>query len=226
MRIQRFVLGVSLALGAALVAAQPYPSRQVRIIQPLGVGSPGDLISRAIAQSLSQTLGQAFVVENKVGANGIIGMEACAKAPPDGYTLCIPSFSQVTMNPVLYAKLPYEPLKDLAPVINIGVINSAVVVNASVPVNNLRELMELGKAKPGQLNWGSWGLGSFPHLYATVLQNASGASFTWSENCSGVNTRSATSRCSPRVMASRRATVADTKPDSATPASSCCMATS
>ena len=118
------------------------------------------------------------MVENKVGANGIIGMEACAKAPPDGYTLCIPSFSQVTMNPVLYAKLPYEPLKDLAPVINIGVINSAVVVNASVPANTLRELMELGKAKPGQLNWGSWGLGSFPHLYATVLQNASGASFT------------------------------------------------
>ena len=178
MRIQRFVWGVSLAVSAACAWSQAYPSRQVRIIQPLGVGSPGDLISRAIAQSLSQTLGQAFVVENKVGANGIIGMEACAKAPPDGYTLCIPSFSQVTMNPVLYAKLPYEPLKDLAPVINIGVINSAVVVNASVPVNNLRELMELGKAKPGQLNWGSWGLGSFPHLYATVLQNASGASFT------------------------------------------------
>ena len=131
MRIQRFVLGASLAFWVACLAAQPYPSRQVRIIQPLGVGSPGDLISRAIAQSLSQTLGQAFVVENKVGANGIIGMEACAKAPPDGYTLCIPSFSQVTMNPVLYAKLPYEPLKDLAPVINIGVINSAVVVNAS-----------------------------------------------------------------------------------------------
>ena len=158
--------------------AQSYPTRQVKIIQPLGVGSPGDLISRAIAQSLTQTFGQAFVVENKVGANGIIGMEACAKAPPDGYTFCIPSFSQVTMNPLLYAKLPYEPLKDLAPVINIGVINSAVVVNASVPVNSLQELMDLAKSKPGQLNWGSWGLGSFPHLYLSVLQQESGASFT------------------------------------------------
>ncbi|MBI2960839.1 MAG: tripartite tricarboxylate transporter substrate binding protein [Betaproteobacteria bacterium] len=158
--------------------AQGYPSRLVRVIQPLGVGSPGDLVSRAIAQSLSQTLGQPVVVENRVGANGIIGMEGCAKAAPDGYTICVPSFSQVTMNPVIYSKLPYDPLRDLAPVINIGVINSSIVVNASVPVNTLRELFALAKTKPGALNWGSWGVGSFPHLYLAWMQHSTGTSFT------------------------------------------------
>ena len=158
--------------------AQGYPSRLIRVIQPLGAGSPGDLVSRAIAQSLSQTLGQPVVVENRVGANGIIGMEGCAKAAPDGYRICVPSFSQVTMNPVIYSKLPYDPLRDLAPVINIGVINSSIMVNGSLPVNSLRELFALAKTKPGALNWGSWGIGSFPHLYLAWMQNATGASFT------------------------------------------------
>ena len=179
MRLMKMLFMVAAFCSSGQVLAQGYPSRPIRVIQPLGVGSPGDLVSRAIAQSLSQTLGQPAVVENRVGANGIIGMEACAKAAPDGYTICVPSFSQVTMNPVIYSKLPYDPLRDLAPVINIGVINSSVVVNASVPVNSLRELFDLAKSnKPGALNWGSWGVGSFPHLYLAWLQNATGTSFT------------------------------------------------
>jgi tripartite-type tricarboxylate transporter receptor subunit TctC len=156
---------------------QAYPSRTIKIIQPLGPGSPGDIVSRAIAKSLGEVFKQAIIVENKVGANGIIGMDACAKALPDGYTICVPSFSQITTNPVLYAKLPYDPSRDLAPVILIGDINSSFVVNEAVPVNSVRELAELGKAQPGKLNWGSWGIGSFPHLYMAWLQSVTGASF-------------------------------------------------
>jgi len=90
----------------------------------------------------------------------------------------VPSFSQITTNPVLYTKLPYDSLRDFAPVILIGDINSSFVVNASVPVKSVRELAELGKAQPGQFNWGSWGIGSFPHLYMAWLQSVTGASFT------------------------------------------------
>ncbi len=159
-------------------AAETYPSRTIKIIQPLGPGSPGDVVSRAIANALSNVFGQPVIVENKVGANGIIGMDACAKAAPDGYTICVPSFSQITTNPVLYSKLPYDPPRDLAPVILIGDIDSSIVVNASLPVNSVRELAELGKAEPRKFNWGSWGIGSFPHLYMVWLQSVTGALFT------------------------------------------------
>jgi len=160
------------------VSAQSWPARPIQLLQPLGVGSPGDIVSRAIAQSLSQSFGQPMVVENKVGANGILGMEACARAPADGYTVCVPSFSQMTMNPVLYSKLPYDPLKDFAPVVLIGAINSSIVVHVSVPVNSVRELIDYAKTRPGALNWGSWGVGSFPHLYMAWLQSVSATSYT------------------------------------------------
>ncbi len=169
------------ALSAPVLSAetpQAYPSRLIRVIQPLGPGSPGDIVSRAIANSLTRTLGQPIVVENILGANGIIGMEACAKAVPDGYTICVPSFGQISVNPVFYKKLPYDPLRDLAPVILIGAINSSITVNASVPVNSLRELAELAKSKPGVLNWGSWGIGSFSHLYMAWFASVTGTSFT------------------------------------------------
>ncbi len=173
------LLGLTFSFNAsAEEPTQAYPSRTIKIIQPLGPGSPGDIVSRAIAQSLGEVFKQPIVVENKVGANGIIGMDACAKAPADGYTICVPSFSQITTNPVLYTKLPYDSLRDFAPVILIGDINSSFVVNASVPVKSVRELAELGKAQPGKFNWGSWGIGSFPHLYMAWLQSVTGASFT------------------------------------------------
>lgn len=169
---------ISLALLSVSVLAQSWPARPIQLLQPLGVGSPGDIVSRAIAQSLSQSFGQPMVVENKVGANGILGMEACARAPADGYTVCVPSFSQMTMNPVLYSKLPYDPLKDFAPVVLIGAINSSIVVHVSVPVNSVRELIDYAKTRPGALNWGSWGVGSFPHLYMAWLQSVSATSYT------------------------------------------------
>lgn len=158
--------------------AQDFPSKPVRIIQPLGPGSPGDLASRAIAQSLSQSLGQPVVVENRVGANGILGMEACVKAEPDGHTLCAPSGSQISLNPVTYAKLPYDPPRDLAPVILVGRIRSSIVVHPSLPVKSMGELIDLARSNPGVLNWGSWGVGSLTHLYLAWLQNRFGVSLT------------------------------------------------
>jgi tripartite-type tricarboxylate transporter receptor subunit TctC len=165
------------AAASAQDAAQNYPSRLIRFIQPLGPGSPGDIVSRAIADALGRRFGQPVVVENRVGANGLIGMDACAKAAPDGYTVCVPSFAQMSVNPVLYSKLPYDPLKDVTPVILFAAITSAITVNASVPANSLQELVAMAKSKPGALNWGSWGLGSFSHLYMAWLENATGTSF-------------------------------------------------
>jgi tripartite-type tricarboxylate transporter receptor subunit TctC len=168
---------MSAALLSPAAAQDAYPSRLIRFIQPLGPGSPGDIVTRTAADAIARSVGQATVVENRVGANGIIGMDACAKSAPDGYTVCVPSFSQMSVNPVRYNKLPYDPLRDLDPVILFAAITSTIVVNASVPVNSLAELVALAKSKPGALNWGSWGLGSFSHLYLAWLQNATGTSF-------------------------------------------------
>jgi tripartite-type tricarboxylate transporter receptor subunit TctC len=154
-----------------------YPSRPIKIIQPLGIGTPADIFSRAIGQQLSEKFGQAVIVENKVGANGVIGMDACAKAPPDGYTICIPSFSQVSLNPVVYPNIPYEPLKDFSPVVFVGLITSSISVSSTLPVNNLKELIELAKAKPDTINWSSWGIGSFSHLHQAWLESTTGAKF-------------------------------------------------
>ena len=169
---------VACLLGLSEASAQNYPARPIRVIQPLGPGSPGDLASRAIAQSLSQTLSQPVIVENRVGANGILGMEACVNALPDGYTLCAPSGSQISINPFVYAKLSYDPPRDLVPVILVGNIKSSIVVNPSLPVKSMAELIDLAKAKPGALNWGSWGVGSLTHLYLAWVENKFGVSIT------------------------------------------------
>jgi tripartite-type tricarboxylate transporter receptor subunit TctC len=105
-------------------------------------------------------------------------MEACAKAAPDGYTLCGVHNTPISINPFVYAKLPYDPPRDFAPVIQIGVVNTALAINASMPVNSLRQLIDYAKSKPGALNWASWGSGSPSHLYLSWLQSEAGVSFT------------------------------------------------
>lgn len=157
--------------------AQTYPVKPVRAIIPYGAGAPSDVIARAISPLIQQTFGQVLVVENRPGANGIIGTEACARAAPDGYSVCFISHIQALINPLVYAKLPYDPQRDLVPVIQVGLINNALAVGASVPVNSLRELIDLAKAKPGALNWASWGVGSTSHLYLAWLENRTGAKF-------------------------------------------------
>lgn len=177
-RIYRQLSLLLIALSAIPQAgAQAYPSKPMRIIEAGGVGGPPDIIARGIAEGLSRTFGQPVVVENRIGANGIVGTDACAKAAADGYTFCVLSNVYLSMNPYLYAKLPYDPGRDIAPVINVGFIGGLIIAHPSVSVNSVRELVELARAKPGALNWASWGTGSFAHLTLALLETSTGTSF-------------------------------------------------
>lgn len=168
----------ALTATAQNAATQPsaYPTRPVRLFVPFPAGTVPDILIRAVTQPLSQTWGKPIVVENRAGANGNIGMEACAKAAPDGYTICLPTGVIMSLNPYAYSRMPYDPL-ELIPVVHIGTLDQAIAVNASVPVNTVRELVDYAKARPGTLSWGSLGMGSTAHLYMEWLHAKTGASF-------------------------------------------------
>lgn len=165
------------ALAAAPAYSQGYPSKPVRVIEPHPAGSILDNLARAYTQVLSQALGQPFVIENRVGGDGIIGAEACARAAPDGYTLCITDSLVISVNPVIRARLPYDPRRDFAPVGQFGSLTSVLIVQPSLPVNSVSELVELARSKPGAITWGSWGLNSLSHLYIEWLKKVKGVSF-------------------------------------------------
>ena len=157
--------------------AQSYPTKLVRIIIPGATGAPPDILSRAMGPSMAQALGQPWVVENRVGANGIIGMEAVIRAAPDGYTLSITQGAPVSLNPYFYSKLPYEPLRDLAPIANMGVIAASILVSAATPISTMRELIDMARAKPETLLWSTWGPGSFSDLYRAWTESAFNVKF-------------------------------------------------
>src|SRR4051794_2312595 len=159
-------LAVLLFLASA-AAAQTYPARPVKIVVPFPPGGGNDFIARFVAQRLAPSLGQPVIVENKPGAGGTIGNEAGLKAPPDGYTLTLVS-SAYTITPHLY-KLHYDPLADIAPIIQMSRGPLLAVVNPSVPANNVQELIALAKSKPGTLNFASSGQGSTIHLAAELF---------------------------------------------------------
>ena len=178
-RMARIAAGL-LCVAAAMpgiVPAQSYPSKPLRAIVPSGAGGPADTSARALAQALTPALGQPVVVENRPGANGILGMEACARAAADGYTVCVTQMAPVSINPLIYPKLSYDPVRDLAPVGLIGVTTGSIAVHASVPAKDLRELLALARARPGTLNWGSWGNASNSYLHLAWLQKAADVSF-------------------------------------------------
>ena len=154
------------ALAASPVAlrAQAWPAKPIRIISPHPPGGPGDIPFRGISQLLGLRYGQPFVVENRPGANAIIGAELCAKAAPDGYTLCGTNNGTISLNPFAYAKLPYDPLKDFIGVVSIGAVESALVANPNVRANSAKELFEMARAKPDSLSWSTIGVGSGSHL--------------------------------------------------------------
>jgi tripartite-type tricarboxylate transporter receptor subunit TctC len=176
-RIVRHIVVVLLAGFSALAGAQPYPSRAVRIIVPTPVGGPGDIVARGAAQFLSQSLGQPFIVENRLGVGNIVGADACAKATPDGYTLCNVDSFTITLNPFTYAKLPYDPRRDLSPIMLYGFLMSSLSVHPSVPAKSFAELIELAKAKPNALAWGSAGPSSSSHFYIEWLRSTRAAHF-------------------------------------------------
>jgi tripartite-type tricarboxylate transporter receptor subunit TctC len=167
------MLAATLALPGLPAVADDYPSRPVRIIVPFGAGGPTDVYVRALAIELQKSLHQAFVIENRPGAGTTIGTEYVAQATPDGYTLLMVSSTQ-TVNETLYRNKPYQLLRDLVPIAPLEENDLVLVVNPSVPANNLAELLALARAKPGTLNFGSSGPGSNYHMAAELLKNLTG----------------------------------------------------
>jgi tripartite-type tricarboxylate transporter receptor subunit TctC len=143
-----------LALFVSAAAAQTYPTRQITLVVPFAPGGPADFLGRLIGQKMGEDLGQQIVVDNRPGANTIIGAQAVAKAAPDGYTLLMAIDGTLVMNPFLYSKLAYDPFKDFVPVSLVALVPSALVGNINVPVNSIRELVEQEKAKPGTFQIG------------------------------------------------------------------------
>ena len=143
-----------LALSVSSATAQNYPARQITLVVPFAPGGPADFLGRLIGQKMGEDLGQQVVIDNRPGANTIIGAQAVAKAAPDGYTLLMAIDGTLVMNPFLYSKLAYDPFKDFVPVSLVALVPSAVVGNVSIPVNSIRELVEKEKAKPGTFQIG------------------------------------------------------------------------
>ena len=143
-----------LTLFVSIAAAQTYPTRQITLVVPFAPGGPADFLGRLIGQKMSEDLGQQIVVDNRPGANTIIGAQAVAKAAPDGYTLLMAIDGTLVMNPFLYSKLAYDPFKDFAPISLIALVPSALVGNIKIPVESIRELVDQEKAKPGTFQIG------------------------------------------------------------------------
>ncbi len=166
---------LSCAFPAVAAAAEDaYPTRAVRIIAPFPPGSGVDIIARVVAQALSDAWKQPFVVDNRPGAGGTIGSDIVAKAQPDGHTLLLGNVSTLAIAPNLYRKLPYDPVRDFAPITLITTMNSVLVVHPSVPARSLREFVALAKAKPRSLNYGSAGSGTTGHLGAELFKSIAG----------------------------------------------------
>ena len=166
--------GLLLALAWEGALAQSWPSRTVRIVMPYPGGGGVDVLARVLANQLSPLWGQPVVVDNRPGANTILGTEAVARAAPDGYTLLFTTDATFTINPHLYAKLPYDPIKDFAPITMLVSFAQLMVANTALPANSLRELIALAKAKPGSIAYGSYGAGSQSHLATEMLKNRAG----------------------------------------------------
>ncbi|GAA4323883.1 tripartite tricarboxylate transporter substrate binding protein [Pigmentiphaga soli] len=178
---QRHGAAAAGALAAALLAAAAcapamaaYPERPIRMIVPFPPGGPNDLLGRIIANGLSQDLGQPVVLDNKGGAGGTIGTDMVAKAPADGYTLLLSGTASLSIAPALYPKLPYDPVKDFAPISLTGTAPSLLIVNNNQPFKTVSELIKAAKAKPGTLNFASAGVGTPPHLAGELFKTMAG----------------------------------------------------
>ncbi len=158
---------------AGAVVAQTYPTRTIRIIVPSSAGGSTDMVARPLAQQLSQALKQPVVVENRPGAGSVIGTDLVAKAAPDGYTLLVVAAS-FSMSPSLYAKLPFDPVRDFSPITLLSAFPNILVVHASLPVKSVQELIAYAKARPGQLNFSSSGVATGTHLSMELFRNMTG----------------------------------------------------
>jgi tripartite-type tricarboxylate transporter receptor subunit TctC len=165
---------LTLGVAAAGAAQAAYPDKPIKLVVGFPAGQATDMVARVFAKKLQDTLGQPVVVDNKAGAAGIIGSEIVAKAPADGYTLLVGSSGTMAINPSLYSKLPYHPLKDFQPVSILAVVPLFLAVNPGFPAQNAGELVKLAKATPGKINYGSAGSGVTSHLTMELFKQAQG----------------------------------------------------
>ncbi len=172
-----FAIVFALGLVPAALAQTAYPSRPVRIIVPYPAGGYYDVSSRVLGQKFSEALGQPFVIENRPGANAIVGTELTAKSAPDGYTIMMGGIGPHAINSSLYPKLSYDPVRDFAPVILVSMTPNALVVHPALAAKSVRELTALARAQPGKLNYASNGSGSSVHLCAEMLGTMTGTKF-------------------------------------------------
>ncbi len=171
--VRMVAVSVLMGLAGSVAAQQAYPNKPIRLIVPFPPGGTNNLLARLVGQKLTESWGQPVIVDNRPGANTNIGAEALAKSHPDGYTIMLNS-SVTIINPLLYTKLPYDPIKDFAPVSTTTKSEQVLAVNPSVPVKNLQEFIAFAKSKPGQLNHASVGTGSVNHLVLELFNVVTG----------------------------------------------------
>jgi len=176
MRYLAALVSATSLLATASAQAQTYPSRPITLVVTAAAGGVTDVVARAFGQKLSEDWGQQVIVENKGGAAHVTGASSVAKAAPDGHTLLVAEAGTFTINPAIYpkGKLPYDEKTDFVPVTGLVRINQALLASKSLPVNNATELIELAKQKPGELNFGTAGIGSAPHMNIELFKNLSG----------------------------------------------------
>ncbi|APV49955.1 MFS transporter [Betaproteobacteria bacterium GR16-43] len=173
----RIAAGLVLALAATLAQAQPWPAKPVKMIVPFPAGGPTDVLTRVLSEKLATALGQPVVVDNKPGAGGAIGSDLAAKSPNDGYTLLMATGSTHSVGPYLQ-KLPYDPVKDFAPIVYVGYATNILLVSPKVPARNVKEFIELAKKDPGKYNYSTSGIGSVAHLTAEMFAAQAGIKLT------------------------------------------------
>ena len=171
MNIPKAVFAAVAVLAAGAAFAQSYPAKPIRLVVPFPPGGPADSVARVLAQKLTEVIGQNVVVDNRAGATGTIGAGLVAKSPPDGYTLLLGTSNELAMSPGLFDKLPYDPVKDFAPLSNVINVPNILVVNPHLPARTVAELVALARAKPGQLSFATSGIGSTNHLTGVVFQD-------------------------------------------------------
>lgn len=169
----RVAIPLALLICAGGASAQNYPVKPLRMVVPFSPGGPNDTLGRLIGQKLTEAWGQAVIVENRGGAGGTVGLEAASRLPGDGYALAMGGSSNMAVAPSLYAKLPYDSIRDFTPIINVAIVPYALAVNPTVPAKNVKELIVIAGRKAGNLSYGSSGMGSMSSLAAEMLKSMS-----------------------------------------------------
>jgi tripartite-type tricarboxylate transporter receptor subunit TctC len=176
--LRRGLTAIFLATLTVSAFAQSYPTKTIRVVVPFPAGGGTDIIAREVMNKMSTTLGWSFVIDNKPGSGGNLGVDAVAKAAPDGYTIALGQSSNLAINPSLFSKMPYDSVKDLAPISLVASSPMVLVVGADSPFKTLADVVAASKAKPGSLNFATSGNGTVAHLSGEVFQKAAGIKFT------------------------------------------------